>query len=449
MRSAFLWVAALSCPLQLSGDSLLAQERVRARPPAPVPELITDRPDRTASAALIAPGPLAAQQVGAEGAGHDRDRRAEVDSLAALKARLRAPEAQLEAAERTQAERRERTPPTTLSGYMDFHYNNFRGGSSRLDFHRFVLLVGHEFQERIRFYSELEVEHAFVGAEAGGELELEQAFVDFHLDPRLVLRVGIFLVPIGILNERHEPPAFFGVERHQLETVIVPTTWFEPGVGAFGRLAPGLDYKLYLLGSLDARGFGPGGIRGGRSKAFKTNADQPAVVARLTYGGLRGLDLGASVYRGDAGHAVETSVPVTLLEADAQWRGGPVELRGIWAHTRVGNARELNRELGREAGAAVARNMGGFGLQAAVHLLSSTHPMGLAAFARYEEVDTQRRVPEGFQRAPRFDRDWWTVGLSFWPDPDVVFKADYQFAGNGDPAVEATDSFNLGLGWWF
>lgn len=369
------------------------------------------------AAAVGPPAPLAAQQVGAEGAEHDRDRR-------------------------------ERTPPTTLSGYMDFHYNNFRGGSSQLDFHRFVLLVGHEFQERIRFYSELEVEHAFV-KEGQGELELEQAFVDFHLDPKLVLRAGIVLVPIGILNERHEPPAFFGVERHQVETVLVPTTWFEPGVGAFGRLAPGLDYKLYLVGSLDARGFGPGGIRGGRTKAFKTNADQLAVVARLTYGGLRGLDLGASVYRSDAGQGVETSVPVTLLEADARWRGGPVELRGIWAHTRVGNARELNRELGREATDAVAGEMGGFGLQAAVDLLPSTHPMGLAAFARYEEADTQRRMPDGFQRAPRFDQDWWTVGLSFWPDPDVVLKTDYQFAGNGDPAAEATSSFNLGLGWWF
>ncbi len=390
------------------------------------------------------PGPLAAQQVGAEGVEHDRDRQAEADSLAALEARLRA----WKVAEQTGAERRERTPPTTLSGYMDFHYNNFRGGSSQLDFHRFVLLVGHEFQEGIRFYSELEVEHSFV-KDGQGELELEQAFVDFHLGPKLVIRAGIFLVPIGILNERHEAPAFFGVERHQLETVLVPTTWFEPGVGAFGRLVPGLDYKLYLLGSLDARGFGPGGIRGGRGKAFKTNADQPAVVARLTYGGLRGLDLGASVYRGDAGHGVETSVLVTLLEADARWRGGPVELRGIWVHTRVGNAQELNLELDREVDDAVAERMGGFGLQAAVHLLPSTHPMGLAAFARYEEADTQRRVPEGFQPAPRFDRDWWTVGLSFWPDPDVVLKADYQFAGNGDPTVEATDSFNIGLGWWF
>ena len=207
--------------------------------------------------------------------------------------------------------------------------------------------------------------------------------------------------------------------------------------------------RQYRVVRLDARGFGPGGIRGGRSKAFKTNADRPAVVARLTYGGLRGLDLGASVYRGNAGHGVETSVPVTLLEADALWRGGAVELRGIWVHTRVGNAGELNRELGRDADDAVARDMGGFGLQAAVHLLPSTHPMGLAAFARYEEADTQRRMPEGFQRAARFDRDWWTVGLSFWPDPDVVFKADYQLAGNGDLAAEATDSFNLGLGWWF
>jgi hypothetical protein len=159
----------------------------------------------------------------------------EADSLRQLAERLATVERKLEELER------EKISPTSISGYMDFHYNDFQPGGEQLDFHRFVLLVAHEFSEDVRFYSELEVEHAFV-KDGQGELELEQAFIDFHLDPDIAIRAGIVLVPIGIQNERHEGPAYFGVERHQVETVLIPTTWFEPGVGLFGRLAPGFDY---------------------------------------------------------------------------------------------------------------------------------------------------------------------------------------------------------------
>jgi len=110
----------------------------------------------------------------------------------------------------------EQTSSTTFSGYMDFHYNNPSPGNAIVDFHRYVLLFSHEFSESIRFYSELEIEHAFIkgGSTSNGEVELEQAFVDFHVNPGLAIRAGIVLVPMGIQNERHEAPAYFGVERH-------------------------------------------------------------------------------------------------------------------------------------------------------------------------------------------------------------------------------------------
>ncbi|HUP00276.1 MAG TPA: hypothetical protein VM737_01985 [Gemmatimonadota bacterium] len=366
----------------------------------------------------------------------------EADSLRQLAERLATVERQLEALER------EKVSPTSISGYMDFHYNDFQPGGEQLDFHRFVLLVAHEFSEDVRFYSELEVEHAFV-KDGQGELELEQAFVDFHLDPDIAIRGGIVLVPVGIQNERHEGPAYFGVERHQVETVLIPTTWFEPGVGLFGRLAPGFDYKVYLLGSLDATKFNAGGIRGARSKGFFTNAASPAVTGRLIYRGTPGLTLGASIYRGDAGFDVPVSVVTTLYDVDAAYRYRFVELRGLWTQTFVDNAGELSQAIGTPADAPVGERMVGFSLEGAIHLLPETHPWDLALFARYEEADTQDRVPDGFTRAAQFDRDWTTVGASFWPHPDVVLKADYQFAGNDHPTIEAIDSFNLGLSWWF
>ena len=126
--------------------------------------------------------------------------------------------------------------------------------TARLDFHRFVLLVTHSFSDRIRFVGELELEHAFVeGLEEAGELELEQAYVDFLLSRRFNVRAGMLLVPVGIINERHEPPVYYGVERPFVDTVIVPTTWFEAGAGVHGEVGRGWRYRAYVMAPLERR----------------------------------------------------------------------------------------------------------------------------------------------------------------------------------------------------
>ena len=319
------------------------------------------------------------------------DRSDQTESSAAepdLEERLRALEQQVATLEY------EQTSSTALSGYMDFHYNKPSPGDAILDFHRFVLLFSHEFSEAIRFYSELEIEHAFIKS-GQGEVELEQAFVDFHIDPRLAIRVGIVLVPVGIQNERHEGPAYFGVERHQVETVLIPTTWFDPGVGIFGRIVIGLDYKFYLLGSLDGTKFKASGIRGARSKGFKTNIDNPAIVGRLTYSGFKDLTIGTSLYYGDVGHKIDIDASVMIYDIDFAYRYRSLELRGIWTQTFVGNADDLTAAIDAEDG-PIAKRMEGFGLEVAVHLLPQTHEWDLALFARYEEANTQAKLPSGF-----------------------------------------------------
>src|SRR5262249_37707728 len=142
------------------------------------------------------------------------------------------------------------------AGYMDFHVNRKSGEPWMPDLHRFVLLFGHSFSDRIKFWSEFEIEHALSeGGEASGEVAVEQAYLDFLIKPYFNLRAGMVLTPIGILNERHEPPSFNGVERPFVETFIIPTTWRELGVGATGDLGRGFRYRAYLTSSLDARGF--------------------------------------------------------------------------------------------------------------------------------------------------------------------------------------------------
>ena len=142
---------------------------------------------------------------------------------------------------------------------MDFHYNKLERADGRLDFHRFVLLVTHGFSDRIRFVGELELEHAFVeGLEEAGELELEQAYVDFLLSRGFNVRAGMLLMPVGIINERHEPPVYYGVERTFVDTVIVPTTWFEVGAGIHGEVGHGWRYRAFVTSPLNAAEFSEG-----------------------------------------------------------------------------------------------------------------------------------------------------------------------------------------------
>ena len=163
---------------------------------------------------------------------------------------------------------------------MDFHFNNPEFSDAQLDFHRFVLLVTHSFSERIRFVGELELEHAVVeGLEEKGELELEQAYVDFLLSRSFNVRAGMMLMPIGIINERHEPPVYYGVERPFNDTVIIPTTWFEVGAGVHGEIGRGWRYRAFVVAPLDAAEFSAEeGIREGRQKGSEANVGRPGVT---------------------------------------------------------------------------------------------------------------------------------------------------------------------------
>src|SRR5687768_9464808 len=169
---------------------------------------------------------------------------------------------------------------TALSGYMDFHFNKREFEDGRLDFHRFVLLITHRFSDRIRFVSELELEHAFVeGLEESGELELEQAYLDFLLSRAFNVRAGIVLIPVGIINERHEPPVYYGVDRPMVDTFLVPTTWFEAGAGVHGEVGRGWRYRAYVVSPLNAALFSvEEGLREGRQKASETNAGRAAAT---------------------------------------------------------------------------------------------------------------------------------------------------------------------------
>lgn len=341
-----------------------------------------------------------------------------------------------------------------LSGYMDFHFNKADGEDGVLDFHRFVLLLSHSFSPRLRFVGELELEHAFVeGLEEAGELELEQAYIDFLLSRRLNVRAGMLLMPVGIINERHEPPVFNGVERPFVDTVIVPSTWFDVGAGVHGALGRGFRYRAYAVAPLNALEFSADeGIRGGRQKGAEANVRNLAYTGRLEYLGVRGLTLGASTYTGEASFETpRLDAGVTLGEVDARYRRNRLELRAQFAHVVIDDAARLNDSLGRIVGVSpnIAEAVRGFYLEGAYRVWNVGAPRDLVAFTRYENFDTQFRMPSGLLPLKEFDRDAWTNGITYFPDPDIAVKADYTYLRNQSGVFNNRHLVNIGLGWWF
>src|SRR6185369_7974848 len=312
-------------------------------------------------------------------------------------------------------------PRTNLSGYMDFHYNKPEFADGSLDFHRFVLLVTHSFSDRIRFVSEVEIEHALVeGGEEHGELELEQAYVDFLLARGFNVRAGMVLMPVGIINERHEPPVYYGVERPFVDTVIIPTTWFETGVGVFGEAGRGWRYRGFVTAPLNAAEFSAEeGLREGVQHGSEANTGRVATTGRLEYVGVRGLTVGGSWWAGRSGFEFRPrfDVPVKVAEADARYSRRRFEGRLQFAQVWIDNADLLNDALVRRMG--VNPNIGhvlrGFYAEGGYRFVEGARFGDVGAFGRYENFDTQHRMAPGGIRLPQFDRDAWVFGATYWP----------------------------------
>jgi hypothetical protein len=346
--------------------------------------------------------------------------------------------------------------PTTgpISGYMDFHVNKPEAGDTSVDFHRFVLIFNHSFTPRIRFVGELELEHAFVeGGEESGEVELEQAYVDFLLTRAFNVRAGMLLVPMGIINERHEPPVFQGVERPFVDTVVIPSTWFEGGAGVHGEIGRGLRYRAYVMAPLDALEFSADeGIRNGRQKGAQSKAKSAAVAARAEYVGVPNLTIGASVWGGESNFAVPAvDARVRIGEADVRYKRDRLEMRGEYAHVTIADAGPLNIAIQQLTGVSpnVARALRGFYGEAGYRIWAAGPARDLMTFVRYERFDTQFRMPAGFVALKQFDRSAWVAGATYYPDPDVAVKVDYVWLRNESRVVRAANAFNVGLGWWF
>ncbi|MDX1914589.1 MAG: porin [Methylophilus sp.] len=346
-----------------------------------------------------------------------------------------------------------------LGGYGELHYNHFSGdvpaGKTRakddVDFHRFVLFFGHRFNDWISFKSELEIEHS--NTENGGAVELEQAYLDFNFSEKINAKAGLFLMPLGIINETHEPPTFYGVERNNVENRIIPSTWWEAGVSLYGELAPGWKYQTGLSSSLSAASFekfATKGVREGRQNVAEAPAENIGFHARLDYSGMLGLTVGASVFTGNTGQNDDllngADARLTLWDAHARYQVDKFDLRALYAQGHLSDAAEINTAFTNVSN-QVAEQFYGWYLEGGYKVWQSGD-QSVIPFVRFEKWDLQDKLASNTVKSTESANEVWTVGVNYLPHPQVVLKADYQQFDKPD-GNKGDARLNLGMGYMF
>ena len=366
----------------------------------------------------------------------------------------------------------------SLGGYGEAFYTNFQNtdavtlndqgervaadDKNRMDLARAVIYAGYKFNDWIVLNNEIEFEHGTTGegSEEKGEVSVEFSYLDFLLHKNANVRAGLMLVPMGFINEIHEPLFFFGNRRPDVERYIIPTTWREMGAGLHGEIIPGLNYRMYLMNGLNAEGFGSMGIREGKQGGSLSLAEDLAYTGRIDYfpDFARGLQLGASTFVGNAGQGQEywinpqqflaPKVFTQLYEGHVQWHYQGFEFRALGAFGNVGNADVLSLAKGETVGGSNYGFYveGGYDIMPWLWRDSSQY---LAPFFRFERYNTIASTPNGLpetytQNDGFYDRTIYQAGFSYKPHQNIVIKADYR---NLNSYIgQLPSEFNLGLG---
>ncbi len=367
----------------------------------------------------------------------------------------------------------------SIGGYGEMLYQNFTShrdndtpanAKSEVDFLRAVLYFGYKFDDRFLFNSEIEYEHAQAGEGKVGEVAVEFAYLEYRARPEIGARGGMLLVPMGFLNEMHESPIFHGARRPQVEQLILPTTWRENGIGAFGDAGP-VSWRAYVIASLKSSGFTESSwIRGGRQSGAKSRATDLAFTARVDYTPIPGLLLGASGFSGKTGQGVEidpdgagvgglppVGMPdgrLSLWDTHVEYNIKGWRLRGLYARGILSDAGEIGALIDSDPTAAflpsaIGERAFGWYVEGAYNLFARGQFGGqeLSPFCRYESYNTQDRVAPVGTAKPANEVSVRTCGVTYRPIPNIAVKVD---ATNFDnQAQTAIDQVNFALGYLF
>ena len=326
-------------------------------------------------------------------------------------------------------------PQSSIGGYGELHYNvNQTQDTQILDFHRFVLFYGHQWTPKWSFVAEVELEHNFVKS-GQGELELEQAYVDFHPNSYFGFRAGVVLAPVGIINITHEPPTFLSVERPEYSSVIIPTTWFGNGAALYGSVS-NIEYNFTIMEGLNGDGFSASsGIRGGRLKGYKANAEELLFALRMDYAGFPGTRFGFSYTKNNAVRGNADPIGLSLFEFHAQYH-----VNHFYSTFEIGRISFDDYEIESSMGYYVDL---GYNIGSLLNV-----PTEIIPWVRWTDYNTASSTITGGDAEEAYHYQKWMLGLTVKPIDQVVFKFDYGVRTRQLDDSETT-LLNVGVGYMF
>ena len=301
--------------------------------------------------------------------------------------------------------------PLSIGGYGEMYYasTNTEVGANTdsTQVKRFITYLGYKFSDKIILNAEIEYEGGGVTVAGGGDaVVIEFMCIDFLLHDTFNLRVGNMLMPMGLVNQMHEPTLLTTVQRPSSSLFIIPSTWNESGIMAYGELMEGLEYKVATTSALQPDDTaGDKWLRTGRGSSFAVTNPGLAITTRLDYTGVNGVLVGASAYN---------DKDIFIWDAHMDIKKGGARLYGTYAQT--------SRSGTSEGTTQVTDSYGGY-INASFDILSLTNSeYKLPIFAQYENFNAQEKRANG---TAGDDTTNISLGLNFFPHPQVVLKTDY------------------------
>ncbi len=335
-------------------------------------------------------------------------------------------------------------------------------GYGRVDIPHAVIMLGYDFGRGWSVGTEIEFEHGGVEAaveketeetgefeqeiERGGEMALEQFWVQKSFGKHLNIRAGHIVVPVGMTNNNHTPNMFFGVYRPEGENTIMPCTWHETGVSVWGR-AGAFRYEVQLLPSLNSNLFNDAGwVHNGSASPYEFRpANGISSAARVDWTGIDGLRLSLSGYVGNSfSNDITTTVysetsryygakgTVIIGAFDFAYRNRWLTVRGNADYGHLGDAALIssrNKNQTTMTGNPYPHTTVGevawdAGIEAGVNLLAWGNSRGkLYLFGRYDHYDSF--VPaEGLADVEWAERQCVSAGINYCPLPEIAIKAE-------------------------
>ena len=353
----------------------------------------------------------------------------------------------------------------SLGSYGEAHLNapieSGKTQNAMVDLHRVILFMGYKFNKNLQFFSEIEFEHV-------KEVYVEQAYLNYSVNSAINFKTGVILIPMGYVNEFHEPTLFNGVERPAVDKTIIPSTWRELGVGMHGLVKKvNIKYQLYVVNGFksydgNAKVSGSGGLRSARQKATKATVRKPSVTGKVTFYGIGGLHLSLSGYYGQTESSLYSSVSlddkmaiatadstilgVGMTSINAEYKVGNIKVRAVGILTSLSNTDQYNTFT---SSSVASQMMGYYGeVSYDIRVKKGDDFPKLIPFVRYENFDTHFKVGPEITRNEAYNREILTGGLGFQLTPGTIFKADYQWLKTTS-TPKPTTMFNVGFGFWF